>query len=317
MQLLGALRAAGEPTRLRILGLCSHAELSVSDLTQILGQSQPRVSRHLKLLCEAGLLVRSREGVWALFHAADESSGTTGAELGRILLDLMPDDDPQLLRDLERLEQVKKDRTAAAESYFRANAAAWDRIRSLYIDECEVERRLLAMTPGRIQHHVDLGTGTGRILEVFGGRSQRGLGIDSSREMLAVARTRLDRSVHTKHLAVRHSDIYNVPLPSHCADLVTLHQVLHYLSDPAAAIREAARILQPGGQLVTVDFAQHDVEFLREDHAHRYLGFANEKIFNWYQQAGLAPGRPELLSGEPLTVMIWAATAPSGGREGK
>jgi ArsR family transcriptional regulator len=317
-ELLSPLRAAAEPTRLRILALCGHSELSVSELTQILGQSQPRVSRHLKLLWESGLLSRSREGVWAFYRTADERTNTTGAALSRLLVDLLPDDDPELIRDLTRLEQVKKERAAAAEAYFRANAAEWSHVRSLYVEESAVEARLLHMAPDPIRHHIDLGTGTGRILEVFGERSQRSLGIDLSREMLAVARANLERSPNLKHLSVRHGDVYNVPLPGRCADLVTLHLVLHYLSDPGAAIREAARLLEPAGRLITVDFAPHDREFLREQHAHRHLGFSVNEILTWYQEAGLEPGTPEFLPGDPLTVAIWPGTAaPIAQKAGK
>jgi DNA-binding transcriptional ArsR family regulator len=228
-EMLNLLRAAAEPTRLRILALCAHSELTVTELTQILGQSQPRVSRHLRLLWEAGLLHRSREGVWAFYRTADERSSSMGAELSRLFVDLMPNDDPELVRDMSRLDQVRKERTTAAEAYFQANATAWNQIRSLYVEETAVEARLLHMIPETIRHHVDLGTGTGRILEVFSARSQRGLGIDLSHEMLAVARAHLERSPGLKHVSVRHGDVYNVPLPAQSADLVTLHLVLHYL----------------------------------------------------------------------------------------
>src|ERR1700684_3166135 len=175
-QLLGMLRAAADPTRLRLLLLLREAELTVSELTQILGQSQPRVSRHLRLLWEAGLLSRSREGVWAFYRTADERTSSMGAELSRLFVDLMPNDDPELVRDMSRLDQVRKERTTAAEAYFQANATAWNQIRSLYVEETAVEAQLLHMIPETIRHHVDLGTGTGRILEVFSARSQRGLG---------------------------------------------------------------------------------------------------------------------------------------------
>ena len=309
VQILSALRASAEETRLRILAICAHSELRVNELTQILGQSQPRVSRHLKLLCEAGLLVRSREGAWAFYRTPEEHSTSIGAELSRVLVDLLPSDDPELLRDMARLEQVEKERAAQAEAYFRANAAAWNQIRSLYVEESAVERRLLELGPRLIRHHVDLGTGTGRILEVFSSRSQRGVGIDLSREMLAVARANLSNAPVGKHLSLRHGDLYSIPLPSHSADFVTLHLVLHYLSDPAAAIREAARLLEPGGTLIVVDFAPHELEFLREQHAHRRLGFSDDEILGWYRQAGLVPGKPEFLAGESLTVAIWPATA--------
>ena len=237
-----------------------------------------------------------------------------GAELSRLLVDLMGNDDQELIRDMSRLDQVRKERTAAADAYFRANAAAWNHIRSLYVEETAVENRLLHIAPEIIRHHVDLGTGTGRILEIFSGRSQRGLGIDLSHEMLAVARANLERSTGLKHLSVRHGDVYNVPLPAQSADLVTLHLVLHYLSDPAAAIREAARLLQPGGRLIIVDFAPHELEFLREQHAHRRLGFSVDEILGWCEEAGLEPGKPEFLPGQSLTVSIWPATAPGNGQ---
>jgi ArsR family transcriptional regulator len=216
---------------------------------------------------------------------------------------------------MSRLEQVRKERAAAAEAYFRANAERWNQIRSLYVQESAVEARLLQMVPDTIRQHVDLGTGTGRILEVLGNRSQKGIGIDLSREMLAVARAHFERSPDLKRLSVRHGDVYNVPLPGQSADLVTLHLVLHYLSDPGAAIREAARLLEPGGRLIIVDFATHDLEFLREQHAHRRLGFSDSEIMHWYEEAGLEPGVPEFLPGEPLTVAIWPATASAGAGE--
>ena len=309
--LLTGLRAAAEPTRLRLLALCAHAELTVTELTQILGQSQPRVSRHLKLLCEAGLIDRCREGTWAFYRLADERAGTASAQLARQLVDLVPEGDAALTRDLARLEQVKQARAEAAQAYFRANAADWDRIRSLYVPEAAVERRLLDLVPGQIEEHLDLGTGTGRILEVFGDRTRHGLGIDLSHEMLAMARANLARSQHGRHLVVRHGDLYNLPLPPKTFDLVTVHQVLHFADDPGAAILEAARVLKPGGRLIVVDFAPHELEFLREQHAHRRLGFADAEVIGWYQAAGLEPGAPDHLPGQPLTVAIWPAAQRS------
>jgi ArsR family transcriptional regulator len=301
---LAGLRAVAEPTRLRLLVLCSHAELTVSELTQILGQSQPRVSRHLKLMCDAGLLDRFREGTWAFYRLAQRGPG---AELATRLLSLLPPDDPELTLDLERLEGVKRARSEAASSYFRDNAAEWDRIRSLHIDDLEVERVLAERLAGRrVEDYLDIGTGTGRLLELFGGQAQHAVGIDLSREMLAVARANLERA-GLRHCSVRQADLYQLPLAGASFDVVTMHQVLHYLENPAAAVAEAARVVRPGGMLVIVDFAPHEREELREQHAHRRLGFRETEVAGWCAQAGLVPDQATLLPGNDLTVTIWSA----------
>ncbi|HXV74051.1 MAG TPA: metalloregulator ArsR/SmtB family transcription factor, partial [Sphingomonadales bacterium] len=243
-KLLTMLRAAGEPTRLRILGLLGHGELTVTELTQILGQSQPRVSRHLKLLSEAGLLARLQEGTWAFYRLAeDEETGN----FSRTLVDLIPDADALHRRDLERLRLVREARAKEASQYFRANAADWDRIRSLYVPEVSVEKRLLKIFEGkRIENLLDIGTGTGRILEIFSGSIKRGLGIDLSHEMLSVARANLAEK-KIANCQVRLGDMYSIPLDNASQDAVIFHQVLHFADDPAAAIAEAARVLRQGG----------------------------------------------------------------------
>lgn len=302
--LLAGLRAAAEPTRLRLLALCAHAELTVSELTQILGQSQPRVSRHLKLLCEAGLLDRFREGTWVFYRLAQRDAG---AELTRTIIDQVPPEDATLARDLARLEDVRRARAESAAAYFRANAPRWDRIRSLHIDDAEVEHRLLDMLPREgIEDLLDIGTGTGRMLELFAGRAERAVGIDLSREMLAVARANLDKA-GLRNCLVRQGDMYQLPLPDQSFDAVIVHQVLHYADEPAEAIEEAARVLKPGGRLIVVDFAPHDLENLRSEHAHRRLGFRDDEIAGWAKAAGLETDPVVHLAGKPLTVGIWRA----------
>ncbi|MGQ0677667.1 MAG: ArsR/SmtB family transcription factor [Rhodospirillales bacterium] len=302
--LLAGLRAAAEPTRLRLLALCGHAELTVSELTQILGQSQPRVSRHLKLMCEAGLLDRFREGTWVFYRLAQRGAG---AELTRVVIDQVPPDDATLARDLARLDDVRRARAEAAAAYFRANAPRWDRIRTLHVDDREVERKLLELLPARgIGDLLDIGTGTGRMLELFAGRAERAVGIDMSREMLAVARANLDKSGR-RNCLVRQGDMYQLPLPDRAFDAVIIHQVLHYADEPAEAIEEAARVLKPGGRLLVVDFAPHDLENLRAEHAHRRLGFRDDEIAGWARAAGLECEPVVHLPGKPLTVGIWRA----------
>ncbi len=307
-ELLAGLRAAGEPTRLRLLALCARGELTVSELTQILGQSQPRISRHLKLLCDAGLLDRFPEGTWAFYRLSERGGGL---ELSRALARLMSEDDPVLAQDLDRLTEVKRLRQSRAEEYFRANAAHWNQIRSLHVPEAEVERALLTAFADRpIRQFLDIGTGTGRILELFKERAERGVGIDLSREMLAVARARLEEA-GCAQFQVRHGDMYHLPVPPRSVDAIIIHQVLHYADEPAAAIREAARVLAPGGRLAVVDFAPHTLETLRDEHAHRRLGFTHEEVSTWFESAGLKPAKPIVLTGNPLTVTVWPADAPA------
>jgi ubiquinone/menaquinone biosynthesis C-methylase UbiE/DNA-binding transcriptional ArsR family regulator len=290
---LDAFKAAGEPTRLRILALLAETELTVSDLTEILRQSQPRVSRHLKLLTEAGLVARAREGSWAFFRLSDVGPGAR--VIRRVLADL-DTTDPTLAHDRLRLSAVRAERATAAKEYFTRHAADWDRIRRLHVADQRVEHSIITALSGRPYRSVlDLGTGTGRMLELLGPRIERGLGFDQSLEMLAIARANLDRA-GLRHCRVRQGDLYSLGLPRDSFDVVVIHQVLHLLDDAAGAIREAAGVLCPQGRLVVVDFAPHDQEFLRVDHAHRRLGFANETIKQWMHTAGL-----DLVTHESLT----------------
>lgn len=306
--LLAALKAAAEPTRLRILALLGEGELSVGELTSILGQSQPRVSRHLKLLSEAGLLERLPEGSSVYYDVV--RSGDAAAFLRRID-ELLPPGDSGLAHDRERRREVVGERTAIASAYFRKNAERWDEIRSLHVDEAEVEAALLkALPPERVHELLDIGTGTGRILALFARRGVRGVGIDLSREMLAVARANLARD-GLAACRVQQGDMYQLPWPGAAFDAITFHQVLHFAERPAAAIAEAARVLRPGGRLLVADFAPHDLEFLRASHAHRRLGFAAEEVAGWAAAAGLEPAPVAQLPGGRLTVSIWAADRPA------
>ncbi|HET8729361.1 MAG TPA: metalloregulator ArsR/SmtB family transcription factor [Alphaproteobacteria bacterium] len=302
--LLQGLKAAAEPTRVRILALCAHGELSVSDLTQILGQSQPRVSRHLKLLCDAGLLDRFREGTYAFFRLAERGAG---GELARTVVDLIPVDDAILTLDLERLAGIKDARARQAATYFNENAARWDEIRALHIADSEVERALVELLPkGGVDDLLDLGTGTGRMLAVMANHADKLVGIDLSREMLAVARANLERA-GLRRWQVRQGDLYQLPLASASFDVAVMHQVLHYLEDPEDALVEAARVIRPEGVLVIADFAPHDVGSLREEHAHRWLGLGDAQVAGWLAAAGFACDAPIHLPGNPLTVTIWRA----------
>jgi ubiquinone/menaquinone biosynthesis C-methylase UbiE/DNA-binding transcriptional ArsR family regulator len=307
-----ALKAAGEGTRLRVLALLVEAELTVSDLTDILRQSQPRISRHLRLLVEAGLVERYREGNWAFFRLAEPGGAATVAHDLIARLDPV---DPVILRDRERLAEVRAGRAAAAQAYFSQHAAEWDRIRRLHVTDAAVETAIAAALADRpMRSLLDLGTGTGRILELFGPNIERGLGIDLSLDMLALARARLERA-NLRHCSVRQGDIYDLAVPRDSFDVVVVHQVLHFLDDGAKAIREAARVLRPQGRLLVVDFAPHDLEFLREEHAHLRLGFAADTVAQWLTAAGLDMVLHQSLAPEPgpdgkIAVSLWLARDP-------
>ena len=302
--LLSALRAAGEATRLRILVLCAHMDLTVSQIVRVLGQSQPRVSRHLKLLWEAGLVERHREGSWVFFRMA--TRGAAG-ELARTIVDSLADDDPVLSLDLERLDEIRRDREQLAAEYFQRNAAKWDQIRSLYVDEALVETNIQSIFSSElIGDLLDIGTGTGRILQILATQVGRAVGVDLSHEMLTVARANLERA-ELRNCLVRHGDMYQLPIESQSVDAVTIHQVLHFAERPEAVVAESSRVLKPNGKLVIVDFAKHQLEQLREEHAHIWLGFQNDEVNHWFRGACLDAQSPIVLGGMPLTVVIWQA----------
>jgi ArsR family transcriptional regulator len=300
---LAIFRALADPTRLRIVALLRVMELSVGELAQVLGQSQPRVSRHVKILADAGLAERRREGSWVflalgeparvapIFAALDAWGADGGA-------------------DLARLDAVRDERSVAAERYFEGHAAEWDAIRSLYVSEAEVEAAIGALLgEGPIGRLVDIGTGTGRMLELLAARAGTAIGIDRSPEMLRFARSKLAAAGCTAEL--RQGDMYALPLPDGSADVVVLHQVLHYAQQPAAAVAEAARLLAPGGRLLIADFAPHDREELRDQAAHARLGFSDQQIGEWLDAAGLAAQPSRALEGGALTVKLWLGLRPA------
>jgi ArsR family transcriptional regulator len=304
------LRAAGETTRLRVLALLAREELAVIELGRILQQSQPRVSRHLKLLTEAGLAERFPDGAW-VFHRLSEHEPARGFVRG--VLNLIDPADPLYAADRARLEEVRGERQNEAAAYFAANAARWDEIRSLHVDEAEVEAAILqAAGPGPFQRLLDLGTGAGRMLTLLGERSAQATGLDLSRSMLNIARGAVADAGLEAHTELRHGDIFATGLPADFADLVVIHRVLHYLPDPGGALTEAARLVRPGGRLLVIDFAPHAIETLRDQHQHRRLGFSDDEMVRWLTDAGLtsapALALPPAAPGG-LTVKIWSANA--------
>jgi ubiquinone/menaquinone biosynthesis C-methylase UbiE/DNA-binding transcriptional ArsR family regulator len=307
IQAVDVLRAAGEPTRLRILALLAREELAVLEICKVLDQSQPRVSRHLKLLAEAGLVERFPDGAWVFYRLV---AGGAGRRVTDEALGVIDPADPVLVRDAEQLQAVRAERSAEAGEYFARNAARWDEIRSLYVSDADVETAILdAAGPGPFKRLVDLGSGTGRMLTLLGPRAQAALGLDLSQQMLNIARSHVAEA-GLDRCELHHGDIFGTRLPGQSADLVVVHQVLHYLSDPAAAVREAARLVTEDGRLIIVDFAPHALEFLREQHQHRRLGFAEPEMARWLEEAGLSKVRAIALPpvrADGLTVKIWTA----------
>lgn len=301
---LAGLRAIAEPTRLRILVLCARSELSVTELVDILGQSQPRVSRHLKLMVEAGVLERNSEGARAYYRLAE---GTQGGDVARALTPLVPVDDATVETDLARLEAVRARRSERATAYFQENAAYWEELRGLYVDDALVDASLMeAVRAEPVDSLLDIGTGTGRVLEQLADHVTSAVGVDNAKPMLEIARDKLDRA-GLSNCQVRLADMYHLPFPADRFDAVTLNMVLHYAEVPEAVLREAARVLKPGGRAILVDFAPHDLLELREQHTHRWLGFSEEEIARMAATAGLSLEPSTSLAGDPLTVCFWHA----------
>ena len=301
--LLTTLRAAAEPTRLRLLALAARGAFCVMDFTEILGQSQPRLSRHLKLLCDAGLLARVREGANVWFGLPQD------AGLIQDVLSRLPEDDPVLAADRRGAARVLAERARIASESFRKQGADWDEMRALDLPAADVEAVVLRLLPGpRLGRMLDIGTGTGRMLELLAPRISAGLGVDASRAMLALARARLAKAA-LAHCAVRQANMYRLPL-SGGYDLVLLQMVLHYAEDPDAALAEAARVLAPGGRLVVVDLAEHGRDDLTNRLAHRWPGFTDAAMGAAFDRMGLLPAVPLSVPG-PLEVRLWSGVMPA------
>lgn len=307
---LDALRAAAEETRLRILVLAAKDILTVSDLVAILGQSQPRVSRHLRLLVEAGLLERYREGPWTFVRLSRRG---IGAELAAHVVQRVNPEEATVSLDGQRLADLRRQRQSRAAAWFRHNSERWEALRALHVDDRDIEKLLVSHVPQGTEELLDIGTGTGRILEVLAPRAVRATGVDSSHEMLALARANLARAA-CRNAEVRHANMYALPFAAATFDVVTIHHVLHYAEDPAAALREAARVLRPGGTVLAVDFAPHDLVELRREHAHVHLGFADNQMQGWLAAAGLQSAQPIHLPGKRLMVALWKGLRPHDSR---
>ncbi|KAB7648787.1 ArsR/SmtB family transcription factor [Polymorphobacter fuscus] len=301
--LLIILRALADPSRVRILLLVRRMELSVGEIAAVLEQSQPRVSRHIRILSDAGLVKRSKEGAWVFVRLGE--AGVAGPVLAA--MDALAADAG--IVDQARLAAVREERAAAADAWFATHAASWDRERSLYIAESAVEAAVIAaLGSDALGNLVDVGTGTGRMIELLGPRATTALGIDRSPEMLRLARGRIE-GAGLAHAEVRRGDMYALPSDDGSVDTVVLHQVLHFADDPAAVIAEAARVLAPAGRLLIVDFMPHNREELRNQQRHLRLGFADAQMIDWMAAAGLAGAVvARLPDREAIGVTLWLGT---------
>lgn len=301
-RLLANLRAVAEPTRLRLLALAARGSFCVMEFTEILGQSQPRLSRHLKLLCDSGLLDRVREGANVWFALPQGEDGA----LARDLIARLPGDDAILESDRRQAARVLAERARIASESFRSKGADWDEMRALDLPAQAVETALLGLAPddadGRL---LDIGTGTGRVLELLAPHFRQAVGVDASKPMLALARARLAKP-GLAHCSVRLADMYRLPLADVSFDTAVLQMVLHYAEDPAGAVAEAARVLRPGGRLIVIDLASHARDDLTAKRAHRWPGFSDTSIHRLLSAAGLNPGAAVTIPG-PLDVRVWCA----------
>jgi ubiquinone/menaquinone biosynthesis C-methylase UbiE len=298
--LLTQLRAAAEPTRLRLLALCARGAMNVSDMCAVLGQSQPRLSRHLKLLVEAGLLERIPEGANAYFQAPRD------AALVPLLLARLPADDATLANDRRQAARIAAERAREASAAFHRDGADWDEARALDLPAAKIEAAIADALRAPLGRLLDIGTGTGRLLELLADRADSALGLDASREMLALARARLAERGLGSRCSVRQADMYRLPLADAAFDTVAMQMVLHYAEDPAAALAEAARVLAPGGRILIVDLAPHARADIAARHAHRWPGFEDVTIDEWLRAGGCAMRRTRQLPG-PLAVRLWLA----------
>ena len=307
---INALKAAGQPTRLRILALLRHVDLAVGELAQILNQSQPRLSNHLKVLTTAGLIERLPEGSWVFYRI--QNKGWAG-QLIQDMFSQLDFDTPPFVSDDEALQRIRQARATLAEAYFSKIAKDWDHLRTLHYPNAAIEREILGCVKTyHFARIVDLGTGTGRMLVLLAPQAEEAEGLDISHNMLTVARTNLNRAGLT-NARVRHGDVTSTPFDHNSADFVIIHQVLHYLDQPERVFTEAARILKPGGQLLVVDFAPHELEFLRETQGHRRLGIPEDDMIQWTDAAGLVLRTPKRFDPpaslkQGLSVLIWTAT---------
>lgn len=303
-------KALADPTRLRIARLLATMELAVGELAQVLGQSQPRVSRHAGILCDAGFAERRREGSWVFLRGAGagEDASALVAALERALA-IAEELDPAFAQgcedDRRKLAAIRSSREDAASQYFARHAGDWDELRALHSSDGDVEAQLVAALGDHdLGAVLDIGTGTGRMAELFAQTGARVVALDKNLEMLKVARAKLQH-LPTGKVDLVQGDFAQLPFDGASFDTVLLHQVLHFAPDPETALTEAARVLRAQGRIAIVDFAAHNREELRSRHQHARLGFSDRQMAGLLRRSGFTTRDPIALDGGELVVKIW------------
>lgn len=310
-RLTSTLKALAHPERLRLLALIAEGDLTVSELTDITELSQPRVTQYIKTLADAGVVERLKEGSWVFSRLRRGEAGVSAVVASTLAA--LPEDE-QMRSDRQRLAELRARRAIAAQVFFADVANDRGQLGDEFLPQADIDRLMLDMVGETVRSHVDLGTGSARVLTLFADRVERGRGLDSSHDMLRLARHRLHEA-GAEHLSVRQGDIFDAPLDNGSADLVTLHQVLHYLEEPELAVAEAGRLLEEGGRLLVVDFAEHGREEFRRDFNHRRMGFSDRDMTTAFALAGLAVERVETVSGAGRPdVKLWLGRKSSAER---
>ncbi|HBA88778.1 MAG TPA: ArsR family transcriptional regulator [Geobacter sp.] len=280
--MLDLLKALADPCRLRLVAVLLRAEFTVQELTQILAMGQSRISRHLKILTEAGVLSVKRQGTWSYYRVGD------GNDFFRAIR-------PAVERELERLPERRDDLAAVALAlearrkrsleFFDQHARSWDVLSRTLLPVPEYQERLLALVPS-VDTLLEIGVGTGALLPDLARRAHKVIGVDHSPAMLEEARRRVADDGNGA-AELRLGEMTHLPLADGGAGCVVANMVLHHAADPQAVLAEIARVLKPQGTLVLADLARHEREWAREQLADQWLGFEVEELQGWLKGAGL------------------------------